>query len=87
MQKFYRANNSNFICAKFRRPYALAGEERTAVSGTAERNAKRAWPYFAVGSLFTLLSMNSRKKLCGSRMKNERVVGPMNTGTSDLLSV
>jgi len=87
MQKFYRANNSNYICANFRRPYALADEERTAVTAIAERNAKRAWPYFAVGSLFTLLSMNSRRKLCGSRIKNERVVGPMKTGTSDLLSV
>ena len=57
-------------------------------SSAVEFNLRRAaLPYFAVGSFFTLLSMNSNQNPWGSGVNIERVVGPMKTGASDLLSV
>ena len=67
--------------------YVRAIEAAGAMAGAGRKYAVDPGPYFAVGSFFTPLSMNSIQNPWGSGTKKDRVVGLMNTGTSDLLSV
>src|SRR5579862_6342256 len=68
-----------------RQPQGLAN--RPTNGECAGKLAREVSSYFAVGSLFTPLSMNSIQNPWGSVTKNIRVVGAMKTGAFEGLVV